>query len=238
MCGRLNIIDDMFVQALMEDLRINNREDMLFSRFKMPANDISIVREHNGERFLQTACWWLLQQTTYDGFKPSRYTSFNTRFDKLNQPNSAGFSAFRESRCIVIAKGFGETEKNGSSSVYHDFIAEDAAIAFGGLYREWQHPRTGESLTSCSIITNPPHPDLMPFHSKASPMILPQDELTLSAWLNPNNHQVDMFAELLIPALRHDFIAQQIDKPSLHNPIAQSSRLSPNDFLVKQHARL
>ena len=136
----------MFVQALMEDLRINNSEQMLFSRFKMPTNDISIVREHNGERFLQTASWWLLQQTTYDGFKPSRFTSFNTRYDKLNQPNSAGYNAFRESRCIVIAKGFGETEKSGSSSVYHDFVAEDAAIAFGGLFREWHHPRTGERV--------------------------------------------------------------------------------------------
>ncbi len=234
MCGRLNIIDDMFVQALMEDLRINNSEEMLFSRFKMPTNDISIVREYNGERFLQTASWWLLQQTTYDGFKPSQFTSFNTRYDKLNQPNSAGYVAFRESRCIVIAKGFGETEKSASSTVYHDFVAENAAIAFGGLFREWHHPRTGESCLSCSIITNSPHPDLVPFHSKASPMILPPDELIMDAWLNPNNQQVDMFDELLKPALRHDFKVQQIDKPSLHNPIGQSSRLTPNDFLASQ----
>ncbi|MCL1058445.1 SOS response-associated peptidase [Shewanella gelidimarina] len=235
MCGRLNVIDDMFVQALLEDLRVNNSNEMLYSRFKMPTNDISIVREtEDGERQLQTATWWLLQQTTYDGFKPSHFTSFNTRSDKLNHPNSAGFTPFRESRCIVIAKGFGETEKKGSSSVYHDFVAENAAVAFGGLYREWQHPKTGESRVSCSIITNPPHLDLLPYHSKASPMILPEDSSIMDAWLSPENQQVDMFSALLKPALRHDFIVEQIDKPSQYKPIGKPSRLTPNDFLAAQ----
>ncbi|WOT04920.1 SOS response-associated peptidase family protein [Shewanella youngdeokensis] len=234
MCGRLNMIDDMFVQILMEDLRINNRDDMRYSRFKMPTNEISIVREFDGERFLQTASWWLLQQTTYDGFKPSRFTSFNTRSDKLNQPGSAGYQAFRESRCIVIAKGFGETKKRGGQPVYHDLVANNAAIALGGLYREWLHPRTGDTYTSCSIITNAPHPDLMPYHSKASPLILPQDHSTLDAWLSPNNQQVDMFETLLTPALRHDFSVFQIDKPSQYNPVGQTLTLSPNDFLARQ----
>ena len=230
MCGRLNIIDDMFVQALMEDLRIKNQQEMLFGRFKMPTNDISIVREIDGERRLQTATWWLLLETAYEGFKPSRYTSFNTRFDKLNTPNSAGFQPFRESRCLVIASGFGETEKQGKDSYYHDFIAENSAIAFGGLFRDWQHPKTGETITSCSIITNPPHPDLMPYHSKASPLILPQNSEVLDAWLNPANQQVEMFEDLLKPALRHDFTVQQINKPSQYQPIGQTARLIPNDY--------
>ncbi|MGS0675940.1 SOS response-associated peptidase family protein [Shewanella sp. 125m-1] len=230
MCGRLNIIDDMFVQALMQDLQVKNAEEMLFGRFKIPTNDISIVREIDGERRLQTATWWLLLETCYEGFKPSRYTSFNTRFNKLNTPNSAGFNAFRESRCVIVASGFGETDKRGKETYYHDFIAENSAMAFGGLFREWQHPKTGEITTSCSIITNPPHPDLMPFHSKASPMILPQNDEVLDAWLNPANQQVEMFDDLLKPTLRHDFTVQQINKPSQYQPIGQTTRLIPNDY--------
>ncbi|ACA88827.1 SOS response-associated peptidase family protein [Shewanella woodyi] len=229
MCGRLNMIDDLFMRALMQDLSVSNPNEMLFDRFKMPTNEISIVREINGIRQLQTATWWLLQDMGYAGFKPSKYTSFNTRYDKLNQFGSAGYAPFRESRCIVIAKGFGETEKRGSTVEYYDFIAQDSAITLGGLFQEWQHPKTGEHKISCSIITNPPHPDMQAFHSKASPLILPQSTSVRDAWLDPNNHQVEMFEHLLTPALRHNFLVQQIEKPSLYKVIGEAQQLHPYD---------
>ncbi|MBL4816292.1 MAG: DUF159 family protein [Shewanella sp.] len=232
MCGRLNFIDDLFMRTLMHDLSIANPNEMQFSRFKMPTNDISIVREIDGIRRLQTATWWLLQETTYEGFKPSSFTSFNTRYDKLNQQGSAGYLPYRESRCLVLAKGFGETEKLGASTKHYDFIAQDSALTLGALYREWHHPKTGEYRVSCSIITNPAHPDMMPYHSKASPLILPQDSHFLDAWLDKDNHQTDMFTELLKPALRHDFLVQEIQKPSCYNKIGEAVLLRPNDNFI------
>ncbi len=70
MCGRLNMIDDLFMRTLLQDLSVSNPNEMLFDRFKMPTNEISIVREVNGIRQLQTATWWLLQDMGYAGFKP------------------------------------------------------------------------------------------------------------------------------------------------------------------------
>ena len=230
MCGRLNFIDDLFMRSMMLKLSVANPNDMEYCRFKKPTDEIYIVREALGVRRLQQANWWLLQDMTYDSFTPSRFTSFNTRYDKLNQPGSAGYQPFRESRCIILAKGFGETEKHETGVKYYDFIAQDSAIILGGLFKEWHHPKTGEHSVSCSVITNPPHPDLAPYHSKASPLILPQEPATLDAWLDQRNHQIDMFRELLKPALRHDFIVQQIDKPSSHNPIGEAILLHPNDY--------
>ena len=229
MCGRLNMIDDLFTRTLMRDLGVSNPNEMHFNRFKMPTNEISIVREQKGIRQLQTATWWLLQDITYDGFKPSRFTSFNTRYDKLNQVGSAGYTPFRERRCIILAKGFGETEKRENSTEYYDFIAQDSAISLGGLFQEWHHPKTGEHTVSCSVITNPPHPDMEPFHTKASPLILPQSSAIQDAWLDPNNHQVDMFEHLLKAALRHNFLVQQIEKPSLYNHKGEALLLRPYD---------
>ena len=151
MCGRLNITDNPFVSALLDDLNVTNKETFRTSEFVRATDTISIVREVNGQRRLDDAIWWLLlEQNENDGFKPSKYTSFNTRYDKLNVKGSAGYQAFREQRCIVVASGFGETEfeQKGKRKVpthYHNFYAIDSALAFAGLYRQWTNKSTGET---------------------------------------------------------------------------------------------
>ncbi|NMP15424.1 SOS response-associated peptidase family protein [Thalassotalea sp. Y01] len=228
MCGRLNISDDPFVEQLLLELGIENpRQRMNFSRFKRATDSISIVREHNGKRRLDDATWWLLLDKDDQGFKPSKYTSFNTRYDKLNVPRSAGFKAFRESRCVVVAKGFGETEfVNRKPIHYFDMTAEDgSALALGGLYRQWYHPKTGQTALSCSVITLPPHPKLSHIHSKAMPLILPQDDDSIAMWLNANLHNVEVFNDLLKARLPQNLLAWPIDKPSLHNAIGAQQLL-------------
>ena len=226
MCGRLNVVDDPAVVELCENLGIKLwpedepepiQQEFIFSRFIGAANDVSVIREVNGQRLIQTAKWWLLLEPTDIGFKPSKYTSFNTRWDKLNQPRSAGFKAFRESRCIIPAKGFGETELKQGKKHFVDFTAmEGEALAMGGLCREWVHHQTGEVALSCSIITLPPADWLLPYHSKASPLILPQHDNTLDMWLDSELKNVEVFDDLLKPGLHQDLLAQPIDKPSTH----------------------
>ncbi|NQZ82285.1 MAG: SOS response-associated peptidase family protein [Colwellia sp.] len=229
MCGRLNVSDDPFVTKLLANLGIENpRETMRYGRMIGAANVISIVREKNRKRQLDDAQWWLLQEPTAQGFKPSKYTSFNTRYDKLNSPRSAGFKAYRESRCVIVAKGFGETEGKGANARYHDFYAEQGAIALGGLYRQWLHPKTQETLLSCSVITLPAHDKLMPFHTKASPLMLSQDDDTIDLWLDSSNHNTEIFTDLLKARIPHNLTVEEINKPSLFVPIGPRSSI-PKD---------
>ena len=216
MCGRLNVTDDPAVRALCEMLGINTwSEPPLFKRYVGAASPVSFIRETEQGRKLDDAIWWLLLDSTETGFKPSKYTSFNTRYDKLNVPRSAGFQPFRKSRCIIPAKGFGESEFKNKRRVHcHDMEAVDGAIAFGGLYREWLNKNTGETTFSCSVITLPPHPKLANIHSKSIPLMLPQSPDVLNAWLDPNLHDPRIFEDLLEPTLRHDLAVQQIEKPS------------------------
>lgn len=219
MCGRLNVTDNPLVIGLLEELGIPLWPNAVRTgRFIRATNTVSVVLEHNGQRWLQDAIWWLLLEATDSGFKPSQYTSFNTRSDKLHTKGSAGFMAYRQQRCIIPASGFGETEVIDGKSVYHDFIGEKA-IAFGGLYRTWLNKETGELTYSCSIITLPPHPKLMPYHTKAMPLMLPPEQFDL--WLSPTQQDVSVFDDLLKPVLRQQLTGFQIDKPSHFQQIGQ-----------------
>lgn len=219
MCGRLNVTDSPWVIGLLEGLGLPLWPGALRTgRFIRATQMLSIVVEQQGQRRLQDAVWWLLLEAGPSGFKPSKYTSFNTRSDKLDTHGSAGFLPFRQQRCIVPATGFGETELIDDKSVYHDFIGEQA-IAFGGLYRSWLNKHTGELIYSCSIITLPPHPKLRPYHSKAMPLMLPPEQFDV--WLSPEQQDVTVFTPLLQPVLRQNLRGFQIDKPGSYRQIGQ-----------------
>ena len=220
MCGRINVNKEPFVQMLLQDLFVQNPSQLQQSSFIKPCAEVSIIVEQQGQRSLKNATWWLLLQQQQQGFKPSRYTSFNTRYDKLNQINSAGYLPFRQSRCIIPASGFGETQRvNGKVTSYHDLLATERAIAFAGLYRTWRHAETGDMVHSCSIITNAPHVKLSLLHSKASPAMLP---LHLhQQWLDPQVTDVSIFDEVLRPRIDQRFQVQQINQPKLQQAIGQ-----------------
>lgn len=221
MCGRLNVVDCPEVIDLCGQLGINLQDQVMplrTSRFVRATNKISIVIEQNGQRHLQDAIWWLLLEQAEHGFKPSQYTSLNTRYDKLNVKGSAGYSAFRAQRCIIPAAGFGETEVVDGKNQYTDFIGK-TGLAFGGLYRTWLNKETGELTYSCSVITLPPHPKLMPYHTKASPLMLSHDVFDL--WLSPDQ-DVAQFDRILAAKISVPLTALQIDKPSTFNQIGES----------------
>jgi putative SOS response-associated peptidase YedK len=223
MCGRLNVIDDPDVIELCEGLQIQLfPERQIFSRFLRATNQVSIVRQKDGVRRMDNAIWWLLLEPSNTGFKPSKYTSFNTRYDKLNVKGSAGYQAYRHSRCVIPAKGFGETEYvNGKPIHYPDMVAKDGAMLLGGLCREWLNTDTGELALSFSVITLPPHPKLLAIHSKASPLMLPMNMQLIDSWLDESVTDPSTFEPLLTPRIPYDLLAQQIDKPSTYQATSE-----------------
>ncbi|MDT0604170.1 SOS response-associated peptidase family protein [Thalassotalea castellviae] len=229
MCGRFNATFDSGVKKLYTRLNINKVIDKpIDKRFVKAADVVSIVRSRNESRVVENAIWWLLLEQSDNGFKPSKYTSFNTRYDKLNTPRSAGYHAFRHSRCIFAVKGFGETEfKNKKPVHYYDMHAESGGLLLGGLCRDWLHPHTGEVKTSCSIITLPAHDKLKHIHSKAMPLILPQEDNLVNDWLNTEITNVESFHDLLIPRIPQNLLAQPIDKPLTHLALGEV------EFIVK-----
>ena len=107
---------------------------------------------------------------------------------------------------------------------YHKIELEDAAIAFGGLYKEYLNPETGEVVYSASIITLPPLiPQWNDIHLKSMPMMLDfKDKDLVKKWLDPSFQDVDFFEELLEPKVRKPMKVTKVDKPSKWNPIEDS----------------
>ncbi len=230
MCGRFNATFDSGVKKLYTRLKINKViNPPMDNRFVKAADSVSIVRAKNNHRVVENAVWWLLLEQSTTGFKPSKYTSFNTRYDKLNTPSSAGYQAYRQSRCIIAVKGFGETEFINKKPVhYFDIEAQNGGLLLGGLCRDWINNQTGEITVSCSIITLPPHEKLKHIHSKAMPLILPQDQKIIDNWLDKTITNVEQFTPLLQAHIPQNLIAQQIDKPKTHKPI-KAPELIPLD---------
>lgn len=223
MCGRFNATFDSGVKKLYTSLKINKIIDRpIDKRFVKAADVVSIVRNKGNSRVVQNAIWWLLLDNTGNGLKPSKYTSFNTRYDKLNTPSSAGYHAFRHSRCIIAVKGFGETEFKDKKPIHYvDMQAETGGLLLGGLCRDWLDKKTGEITSSCSVITLPPHDKLKHIHSKAMPLILPQNNAIIDLWLSEEATNVDQFSPILHPHIPQNLIAQKIDKPMTYNPIGK-----------------
>jgi putative SOS response-associated peptidase YedK len=221
MCGRFNATFDSGVKKLYTSLNIHKIIDRpIDNNFVKAADTVSIVRHKDNQRRVENAIWWLLLDQTENAFKPSKYTSFNTRFDKLTTPGSAGYQAFKSSRCVIAVKGFGETEfVNKKPLHYYDMQAQTGGLLLGGLCREWHHQQTGEVKMSCSVITLPPHPKLQHIHSKAMPLILPQEAAIIDTWLDPACNDTSELQSLLTPNIPQALIAQQIDKPSKFNAI-------------------
>lgn len=221
MCGRFNATFDSGVKKLYTSLKINKVIDRPIDNcFVKAADTVSIVRSKDSQRRVENAIWWLLLEQVDNGFKPSKYTSFNTRFDKLDVHGSAGYQSYKDSRCIIAVKGFGETEfVNKQPKHYYDMVAQTGGLLLGGLCREWHHKKTGELKVSCSVITLPPHPKLQHIHSKAMPLILPQENSVIDTWLDPQCTDTNVLKSLLLPNIPQDIIAQQIDKPSSYNAI-------------------
>lgn len=226
MCGRLNLTDHPGVIALCEQLGIPLwPQEVPFARYKPVASLLTIIFEQNGERMAKPATWWLLLEETLEGYKPNyRFKSFNTRYDGLDNPRKAGFKPFRQGRCIIPVRGFGESEylnQGGKSSLQHchDMQATgEGALALGGLYKSYLHPETGVLHYACSVVTLAPHKKLRFIHSKSSPLILNQhnDETTL--WLDCKR-DLQQVRALLQPHLPQDLWAQKINKPSQYQAI-------------------
>ena len=230
MCGRLNIHDPQKISNLLAGFNITLAPESFYSgRFKRATDTVAVLQKNEAGFQLNPAIWWLLLDRTETGFKASKYTSFNTRYDKLNVPRSAGYKAFRESRCIIPVNGFGESQyQNGRAQSYHDMEPDNGVLLMGGLTRYWRHPKTGVVQQSCSVITLPPHPKLTHIHAKSMPMIVPQEKDIIDLWLDPNETDVVQFEPLLQPHIPQSLTATPIDKPSHYNAIGPSE-LIPAD---------
>ncbi len=224
MCGYLgNVIDSPLTKALMLILGMDDLVPQLRNNPGTgPAASIDIIVDDQGP-LVRRAIWWLLLEHHEGNYRPSKYTSFNTRSDKLDQKRSAGYVPYRKSRCIVPATYFIEGTGPKGRRVYHRIEPSEQSFALGGLYRTWINHETGEVTYSCSVVTLPPHPTStwQQIHPKSTPLMLPADPETVRRWPDPQFDRVEEFASLLTPKFHQDVQCVPIDRPGNQRQIGK-----------------
>ena len=103
--------------------------------------------------------------------------------------------AFKHQRCLVVADGFYEWNREGKmKQPYYIRFEDHRPFAFAGLWERWE--KEGKVLESCSLITTGPNAIMESIHHRM-PVILPED--AYASWLDPKLHNTVYLSGLLEP---------------------------------------
>ena len=106
-------------------------------------------------------------------------------------------SAFKKRRCLVIATGFYEWQRQQGSLTQPMCIGLQSKrpFAFAGLWEHWR-PAEGEPIETCTIITTEPNDLMAPIHTRMPVILAPT---SYDQWLDPTFQQVEPLNALLRP---------------------------------------
>lgn len=154
-----------------------------------------MVRQEAGENIAEDATWGLIPHWSKDGAKPV----INARAESINELPTFRDS-FQHKRCLIIADGFYEWQKQGRSKQPYRITLKDGGLfAFAGLYDNWHEKRTA------TIITTEPNTLMRPIHDRMPAILNPADE---DVWLV--NQELDTLSRLLEPYSDQELVTTQI----------------------------
>jgi len=132
----------------------------------------------------------------------------NARAETLTEKMSFKL-AFKWRRCLVLADGFFEWKEEGEVKTPYFIQQKDRApFAFAGLWSSW-HPKIGETLHSCTIITTGANEWMRSLHERM-PIILSEKEEDV--WLDPDQDKEDDLLRLLKPCANDRLISRAVSK--------------------------
>ena len=191
MCGRFEIHSP--IDIIAEIFGIAEWDIEYSPRYNIaPSQDILIVI-NDGRRKLIKSRW---------GFVPSWSKDLNTGYRMINAraETAAGSrmfkSAFEKQRCLVVADGFYEWRKEGTTKKpFYIRLKSHKPFGFAGLYNIWTSPE-GERLYTSTIMTTDANELITPIHDRM-PVITPPDKY--DEWLGPAVHDSSALEGVLQP---------------------------------------
>ncbi len=132
--------------------------------------------------------------------------------------------AFAKRRCLIPVDGFYEWKVVPGRKTKQPFYihsADGAPITFAGLYEVWRDKTDPDApwIRSCAIVTTDANSTIAAVHDRM-PVVL--EPAAHEQWLDPDNHDVDGLAGLLVPAaeerLRCYPVRLLVNKPANNGP--------------------
>jgi putative SOS response-associated peptidase YedK len=115
--------------------------------------------------------------------------------------------AFQRHRCLIVADGFYEWERDGARRPFHVTRADGEPFAFAGLRTAWRRP-DGEWLRSCAIVTTRANAAIASIHPRMPVILEPEEEAT---WLD-HEAPLEVVASLLHPLPAAETHARAVSK--------------------------
>ena len=206
MCGRYFFDDDG--NAIAQVFTVRTPKDPLKPRYNIAPTQLApVIRcvrdvNKNEERELAMLRWGLVPHWAKDvKIGSSMINARDINSDGRSIDKSPAFGhPFKKQRCLVPASGFFEWQpmEPGRKQPHAIKLFNEPLFAMAGLYTYWHGKVKDEDadLQTYTIITCEPNELLAPFHNRM-PVILPRAHW--SAWLDPDNQDVEALKKLLLP---------------------------------------
>lgn len=164
------------------------------------------------KRQFQLLRWGLIPSWAKDPAMGARL--INARAETVEEKPSFR-SAFRHRRCLVIADGFYEWQRQDRKKQPFYFRLQDGRpFAFAGLWEHWEAPG-GEAIESCTILTTEANELLRPIHDRMPVILAPKD---YDLWLDPTVQKLEPLQQLLCPyqseAMTSYAVSTQVNNPA------------------------
>jgi len=204
MCGRF--VRKRSSSAMAKDFGVQEITDDLQPSFNVAPTDKVAVVLNKGVKQLVAMRWGLVPFWATDPKIASKH--INARAETLTV-KPAFKDAFKRRRCLVVADGFFEWQKQGATKIpLFIHLEPERPFGFAGLYEIWTPP-LGEKLVTCTIITTEANELVRPIHDRM-PVILPKDAEDF--WLDSAVEDHTRLLDLLQPYQASDMSAFTVSK--------------------------
>lgn len=200
MCGRFTLTTG--VERLADEFEVTGQLPEFTPSYNIaPTQEITaIAADSGGERRLRELHWGLVPRWSKDPEIGNRM--INARAETVAEKNSFK-SAFKKRRCLILADGFFEWQRNQSNSgpkqPYYIRLETGSPYAFAGLWESWEgedgrgNPRMIHSTT---IITTTANDLVGGIHNRMPVILAPKSYTT---WLDPSIDSTEELMPLLAP---------------------------------------
>jgi putative SOS response-associated peptidase YedK len=192
MCGRFTLRTS--AQEVAKKFGLVEVPDLQLRYNVAPTQQVLTITLQDGKRHGQLRRWGLVPSWADD--PKIGYRLINARADGVATKPSFR-SAFKRSRCLVVADGFYEWKKGAGTKTKQPYFARlksDKPFAFAGLAEHWH--RGDQTIDSAAIITTDPNELMAEIHDRM-PAILPPDDYDI--WLDPKFEGKEQLLSFLRP---------------------------------------
>ena len=206
MCGRFTLTDpdaDLAVQFNLPEI------PNLAPRYNIaPTQPVAAVRvaANSSIREMVLLRWGLIPFWAKDPSIGARM--INARSETVAE-KPAFRAAFKRRRCLVIADGFYEWQKqNGTKQPFFIRLHDARPFAFAGLWEIWEGP-DANPVESCTLLTTQPNELLRVVHNRMPVILQPKD---YQLWLDPEIQEPKRLQPLLKPYSAEEMEAYAVSR--------------------------